>query len=231
LLYWVFRPFCLQPSARRPGIARLPADLRPLRQASPLARRLARPRRPNRVHDGSPLRNLRYGLVVLVTLLSTSHYCDAVTLQYPTTLHRRRADFHRSDPALSQAHERGRSPPAARRSVEVAWSIPEPFHQLCCCGPGRSAARRWRFQNAPFRCRNSSQDLFSNILQSIVVCRFRTSRLCWTDMRSPPGPKLEAPGGVGDWLRIGRVSRPNQNFPVHVAISRARSTLKSLSVE
>jgi len=26
--------------------------------------------------------------------------------------------------------ERGRSPPAARRSVEVVWSIPEPFHHL-----------------------------------------------------------------------------------------------------
>jgi len=55
LLCWVFRPFCLQPSARRPGVARLPADLRPPRQASPLGRRLARPRRPNRVHDGSRL--------------------------------------------------------------------------------------------------------------------------------------------------------------------------------
>ena len=54
--------------------------------------------------------------------------------------------------------ERGRSPPAASRSVEVVWSIPEPFHQLCCCGPGlrraevasatqagRSAVRRWRY--------------------------------------------------------------------------------------
>jgi len=47
--------------------------------------------------------------------------------------------------------ERGRSPPAARRSVEVVWSIPEPFHQLCCCGPGRSAVRRWRSQDAPRR--------------------------------------------------------------------------------
>ena len=37
--------------------------------------------------------------------------------------------------------ERGRSPPAARRSVEVVWIIPEPFHQLYCCGPGRSAVR------------------------------------------------------------------------------------------
>src|SRR6185503_14282657 len=37
---------------------------------------------------------------------------------------------------LSLPPERGRSPPAARRSVEVVWGIPEPFHQLCCCGPG-----------------------------------------------------------------------------------------------
>jgi len=49
---------------------------------------------------------------------------------------------------LTLPPERGRSPPAARRSVEVVWSIPEPFHQLCCCGPGRSAVRRWRFQDA-----------------------------------------------------------------------------------
>ena len=54
--------------------------------------------------------------------------------------------------------------PQARRSVEVVWSIPEPFHQLYCCGPGlrrvevasatqagRSAVRRWRFQDAPVR--------------------------------------------------------------------------------
>src|SRR6185503_4708814 len=58
--------------------------------------------------------------------------------------------------------ERGRSPPAARRSVEVVWSNPEPLHLLCCCGPGlrraevasatqagRSAVRQWRFQDAP----------------------------------------------------------------------------------
>ena len=47
--------------------------------------------------------------------------------------------------------ERGRSPPAARCSVEVGWSIPESFHQLCCCGPGRSAVRRWRFKALVFR--------------------------------------------------------------------------------
>ena len=58
---------------------------------------------------------------------------------------------------MTLSPERGRSPPAARRSVEVVWSIPEPFHQLSCCGPGlrraevasatqagRSAVRLWR---------------------------------------------------------------------------------------
>ena len=35
-------------------LARLPADLRPPRQASPFTRRLAQPRRPNRVHGGQP---------------------------------------------------------------------------------------------------------------------------------------------------------------------------------
>ena len=51
----------------------------------------------------------------------------------------------RTENFLTPPPERGRSPPAARRSVEVVWSIPEPFHQLCRCGPGRSAVRRWRF--------------------------------------------------------------------------------------
>ena len=59
---------------------------------------------------------------------------------------------------LTLPPERGWSPPAARYSVEVVWSIPEPFHQPSCCGPGlrraevasatqagRSAVRRWRF--------------------------------------------------------------------------------------
>jgi len=66
--------------------------------------------------------------------------------------------------SLTLPPERGRSPPAARRSVELVWSIPEPFHPLCCCGPGlrraevasatqagRSAVRRWRVLDAPTR--------------------------------------------------------------------------------
>src|SRR6185369_16518573 len=44
---------------------------------------------------------------------------------------------------LTLPPKRGRSPPAARRSAEVVWSIPEFFHLLCCCGPGRSAVRSW----------------------------------------------------------------------------------------
>jgi len=35
---------------------------------------------------------------------------------------------------LTLPPERGRSPPAARRSVEVVWSVPELFHQPCCSG-------------------------------------------------------------------------------------------------
>jgi hypothetical protein len=49
---------------------------------------------------------LCYGLVVLVPLLSTPHYCDAVTVRYRTILHRTEADFHRLIPPPSQAHER-----------------------------------------------------------------------------------------------------------------------------
>jgi len=43
---------------------------------------------------------------------------------------------------VTRPPETGRSPPAARRSVGAVWSIPEPFHQPCCCGPGRSAVRQ-----------------------------------------------------------------------------------------
>ena len=56
----------------------------PPRQASSFARRLAHPRRPNRVHGGCPLGILCYGLVVLVPLLSTSHCCGAVTVRFRT---------------------------------------------------------------------------------------------------------------------------------------------------
>ena len=48
-----------------------------------------------------------YGLAVLSPLLSTPHYCDAVTVQYRTALHRTETDSHRSIPSPSQAHERG----------------------------------------------------------------------------------------------------------------------------
>src|SRR5205823_7661542 len=47
---------------------------------------------------------------------------------------------------LTLPPERGRSPPAARLSVEVVWRIPESLHRLKGCGPGRSAVRRWWYQ-------------------------------------------------------------------------------------
>ena len=56
-----------------------------------------------------------YGLAILSPLLPTPHYCDAVTVQYRTALHRTETDFHRSIPSPSQAHERA----CPRRS---AWS-------------------------------------------------------------------------------------------------------------
>src|SRR5437762_13007528 len=43
---------------------------------------------------------------------------------------------------LTQPPERGRSPPAARRSVEGFWTIPESLRRISRCGPGRSAVRR-----------------------------------------------------------------------------------------
>ena len=50
---------------------------------------------------------LCYGLVVLVPLLSTPHYCDAVTVRFRTALLLTGADCHRSILSPSQAHERG----------------------------------------------------------------------------------------------------------------------------
>ena len=51
--------------------------------------------------------SLRYGLVVLVPVLSTPPCGDAVPVRYRTILHRTEADFHRPIPTPSQAHERG----------------------------------------------------------------------------------------------------------------------------
>jgi hypothetical protein len=64
----------------------------------------------------------RYGLVVLVPLLSTPCFHDAVTVQYRTILHRTEADLHRFDQTPSQAHERARpraqqAPPAPTRWI------------------------------------------------------------------------------------------------------------------
>ena len=49
----------------------------------------------------------RYGLAVLVPLLSTPCFHDAVTVRYRTILHRTETDSHRFDQTPSQAHERG----------------------------------------------------------------------------------------------------------------------------
>src|SRR5437773_6338751 len=56
--------------------------------------------------------------------------------------------FHLAGRILTLPPERGRSPPAARLSVEGVWRIPESLHRLNRCGPGRSAVRRWRCQDA-----------------------------------------------------------------------------------
>ena len=60
----------------------------------------------------------RYGLVVLVPLLSTPCFHDAVTVQYRTILHRTEADLHRFDHTPSQAHERDRHGRSVRRLAE-----------------------------------------------------------------------------------------------------------------
>ena len=85
-----------------------------------------------------------YGLAVLVPLLPTPCFHDAVTVQCRTIYHRTEADFHRFDQPPSQAHGRGPSRPAAYR--------PEPrsgtFHTLvlvtrCARGPGALRVRRF----------------------------------------------------------------------------------------
>jgi hypothetical protein len=73
------------------------------------------------------LGNLRYGLVVLVPLLSTPHCCDAVTVRYRTILHRTEADFHRHSPSPSQAHERRRlADPVPEPPASGAPALPGP---------------------------------------------------------------------------------------------------------
>src|SRR5271163_1127751 len=47
---------------------------------------------------------LCFGLAILVPLLPTPHYCNAVTVRYRTALHRTETDFHRSVLPPSQAH-------------------------------------------------------------------------------------------------------------------------------
>jgi len=62
-----------------------------------------------------------YGLAVLSPLLSTPHYCDAVTVQYRTALHRTETDSHRSIPSPSQAHERRLAAGFARPFRQSGW--------------------------------------------------------------------------------------------------------------
>ena len=85
--------------------------------------------------------SLCYGLVVLVPLLSTSHCYDAVTVRYRTASHRTGADFHRSIPPPSQAHERGLSQPAAGARAEDRSITLTSIRQRFCCGLRQAALR------------------------------------------------------------------------------------------
>ena len=90
--------------------------------------------------------SLCYGLVVLVPLLSTSHCYDAVTVRYRTAPHRTGADFHRSIPPPSPAHERQRlagqfrchTPALPGQIYLMTNSCPFVFiHLPQCCYGGR----------------------------------------------------------------------------------------------
>ena len=81
--------------------------------------------------------------------------------------------FHRGR-TLTLPSECGRSPPAARRSVEVVWSIPEPF-QLCSCGLGRSfsswlSLRSFRgLVHEEFRIAPSHRNPFTHEIHCVVL--------------------------------------------------------------
>src|SRR6266852_923834 len=93
--------------------------------------------RPSTPTESSSLRRpirgrLRYGLVVLVALLSTPDCSDAVTVRYRTVHLRTEADFHRPIPSPSQAHERDRLGRTRRRLAESLgrMGMPTPARKL-----------------------------------------------------------------------------------------------------
>jgi hypothetical protein len=67
--------------------------------------------------------DLCFGLAILVPLLSTPCFHDAVTVRYRTALYRTETDFHRSVIPPSQAHEGQRAALSVRRNSSVA-SLP-----------------------------------------------------------------------------------------------------------
>ena len=103
----------------------------------------------------------RYGLAVLVPLLSTPCFHDAVTVRYHTILHRTGADFHRSNQTPSQAHERGLQ--SARRGSGV-WAGRNKFR-----APPSSA----RVSDGPVGARTALSgglDLMPERADKAVVC-------------------------------------------------------------
>ena len=109
------------------------------------------------------LSRICYGLVVLVPLLSTPHYCDAVTVRYRTVLHRTGADFHRSIFLPFQAHWKwprcGHS--GAQRSVRAAESVPRAEMSQSCASffnaPALLAGARLARESWPWHCRDFSR--------------------------------------------------------------------------
>ena len=76
--------------------------------------------------------DLCYGLVVLVPLLSTPDYSDAVTVRYRTALRRTGADFHRPILPPSQAHERGVHAASSRLAkTNLKWAKAHASKLVC----------------------------------------------------------------------------------------------------
>jgi hypothetical protein len=82
--------------------------------------------------------DLCFGLAILVPLLSTPCFHDAVTVRYRTALYRTETDFHRSVIPPSQAHEGG----ALRRRRCGSNALPLEWLQIFQ-GHSKSVLKGW----------------------------------------------------------------------------------------
>jgi hypothetical protein len=94
----------------------------------------------------------RYGPAVLVPLLSTPCFHDAVTVRYRTILHRTEADSHRSDPAPFQAHERRIYSAEGRYWPPDARNLFFGYGKTLQISINQSNQRRHALESLPHKC-------------------------------------------------------------------------------